>query len=165
MTDTTAIQVVPIPEGFLQRDLGAGFTAINGPLYQKDVEGGIQLGLAVEMRHCNPMKFCHGGMVATFTDMLLILTAQTHPNGRGHFMATISLQIDYLAAAKLGSWMQGQAQVLKGTRNMIFTSGLIMADGEPVARVSAVFRIGPEFALAGLPKSVENTGATTAAKA
>lgn len=161
MTDNAATPPIQVPEGFKQRDLGSGFTAVNGPLYQKDIEGGIQLGLAVEMRHCNPMKFCHGGMVATFTDMLLILTAQTHPNGRGHFMATISLQIDYLAAAKMGSWMQGEAQVLKGTRNMIFTSGLVTADGEPVARVSAVFRIGPESALAGVPKSVD----TPAAKA
>ena len=161
MTDTAVIPPIQIPEGFKQRDLGAGFTAINGPLYLKDVDGSIQLGLLVEMRHCNPMKFCHGGMVATFTDMLLILTAQTHPNGRGHFMATISLQIDYLAAAKMGSWMQGEAQVLKGTRNMIFTSGLVTADGEPIARVSAVFRIGPEFAQAGVPKSAQAPVAKT----
>ena len=51
--------------------------------------------------------------------------------------------------------MQGEALVLKGTKNMIFTSGMITADGEPLARVSAVFRIGPEMALAGVPKSVD----------
>lgn len=139
MGDATPIQIANIPKGFNQRDLGIGFTAINGPLYQKELNGGIRLGLVVDMRHCNPMKFCHGGMVATFTHMLLILTAQTHPKGCGRFMATISLQIDYLSAAKMRSWMQGEALVLKGTKNLIFTSGLITADGEPMARVSAVF--------------------------
>ena len=55
----------------------------------------------------------------------------------------------------MGSRMQGEALVLKGTKNIIFTSGMITADGEPLARVSAVFRIGPEMALAGVPKSVD----------
>lgn len=141
----------PIPDGFKLRHLGDGFMDQNGPLYYRRQPGsernrGISLGFRVEMRHCNPMQVCHGGMLATFTDMLFAVTGHaTSEAGRGRFLPTISLQIDYLAGAPLGSWVQGEAQVLRATRNMLFMQGLLHADAELVARVSGVFKRGPEF--------------------
>lgn len=140
-----------IPEGFKLRYLGNGFMDVNGPLYYLRHAGtdklrGISLGFRVEMRHCNPMKACHGGMLATFTDMLFAVTAHaTSEAGRNRFLPTISLQLDYLAGAPLGSWVQGDAQVLRATRNMVFLQGLLTADGEPVARASGIFKIGKPF--------------------
>lgn len=145
MTDTAANPPANIPEGFKIRHLGDGFMDLAGPLYYKKKEGGIILGFRVEMRHCNPMRVCHGGMLATFTDMLLAVAGHSHPNAKNRFLPTISLQLDYLAAAKLGTWVQGEARVLKATRNMVFMDGMLQADGEPVARVSGIFKIGNEF--------------------
>ena len=61
------------------------------------------------------------------------------------FLPTISLQIDYLGSAKLGAWVQGEAQILRVTRNMLFGQGLITADGEPSVRFSGIFKLGPHF--------------------
>ena len=152
MTDTAATPPANIPEGFKIRHLGDGFMDLAGPLYYKKKEGGIILGFRVEMRHCNPMRVCHGGMLATFTDMLLAVAGHSHPNAKNRFLPTISLQLDYLAAAKLGTWVQGEARVLKATRNMVFMDGLLQADGEPVARVSGIFKIGPEFSQIDMAK-------------
>ena len=141
-----------IPEGFKLRHLGDGFMNVNGPLYYRRHEGternrGVSLGFRVEMRHCNPMKACHGGMLATFTDMLFAVTGHaTSEAGRNRFLPTISLQLDYLAGAKLGSWLQGEAEVLRATRNMMFMQGLLTADGVPVVRASGIFKIGAPFA-------------------
>jgi acyl-coenzyme A thioesterase PaaI-like protein len=107
-----------IPEGFKLRHYGDGFIAANGPLYLKKLERGIALGFRVERRHCNPMGMCHGGMIATFCDMLLPISAHYLSQDLGRrFLPTISLQID----------------------------------GEAVARVSGVFKIGPRFEDAAMP--------------
>ena len=41
--------------------------------------------------------------------------------------------------------MQGEAEVLRVTRSLVFAQGLVTADGEPVARASAIMKIGPAF--------------------
>ena len=141
-----------IPEGFKLRHLGDGFMDVNGPLYYRRHAGtdklrGVSLGFRVEMRHCNPMQACHGGMLATFTDMLFAVVAHaTSEAGRNRFLPTISLQLDYLAGAKLGSWVQGEGTVLRATRNMMFMQGLLTADDLPIVRASGIFKIGDPFA-------------------
>jgi uncharacterized protein (TIGR00369 family) len=135
-----------IPEGFKQRRFGDGFIGVNGPLYLKKLDAGVQLGFRVEARHCNPMGICHGGMIATFCDMLLPISAHYLSSDIGQrFLPTISLQVDYLAPSPRGAWVQGEAQLLRSTRSLVFMQGLVSADGEAVARVSGVFKIGPRF--------------------
>ena len=64
-------------------------------------------------------------------------------SGERRFLPTISLQIDYLATVPLGAWVQGEGQVLRTTRSLVFAQGLVQADGKLVARVSGIFKIGP----------------------
>ena len=135
-----------VPQGFHERRFGEGFIGVNGPLYVRRTEIGMQLGFRVETRHCNPMGICHGGMMATFCDMLLPISAHVlSKEVANRFLPTINLQIDYLAASPLGSWVQGEAQLLRATRSLVFMQGLVHADGVSVARVSGIFKIGPPF--------------------
>ena len=135
-----------IPEGFKPRSFGGGFIGVNGPLYMKKLDPGMQLGFRVEPRHCNPMGICHGGMMATFCDMLLPISAHYLSQDLARrFLPTINLQVDFLAASTLGAWVQGEAQLLRATRSMVFMQGLVTADGENVARVSGIFKIGAPF--------------------
>ena len=135
-----------VPEGFRAREFGGGFIGVNGPLYARRTDAGFQLGFRVEERHCNPMGICHGGMMATFCDMLLPVSAHVMSKDIGQrFLPTINLQIDYLAPSPLGAWVQGEAQLLRATKSLVFMQGLVQADGVSVARVSGIFRIGPPF--------------------
>ena len=103
---------IQVPEGFRAREFGGGFIAVNGPLYARRNEAGFQLGFRVEERHCNPMGICHGGMMATFCDMLLPISAHVMSKELAErFLPTINLQIDYLAASPLGAWVQGASGV------------------------------------------------------
>jgi uncharacterized protein (TIGR00369 family) len=143
---THVTQAPAVPEGFMARRFGDGFIVVNGPLYSRPIDGGLQLGFRVEKRHCNPMGICHGGMMATFCDMLLPISAHAlSTEVAGRFLPTVSLQVDFLAASPLGAWVQGEAQLLRATRSLVFMQGLVQADGVNVARVSGVFRIGPPF--------------------
>jgi uncharacterized protein (TIGR00369 family) len=135
-----------IPEGFEPRRFGDGFIAVNGPLYVKKLNPGILLGFRVEARHCNPMGICHGGMISTFCDMLLPISAHyLSVDLARRFLPTINLQVDFLAPSPKGAWVQGEAQLLRATRSMVFMQGLVSADGQSVARVSGIFKIGPRF--------------------
>lgn len=135
-----------VPEGFRPAPLGGDFIAANGPLYLKRGEGRAWLGFRVEARHTNPAGILHGGMMASFCDMLLpICGHHQSPALAGHFLPTINLQIDYLAPSPLGAWVQGEAQVLRTTATLAFIQGLVSADGTPVARTSGIFKIGPVF--------------------
>lgn len=142
---------VGVPAGFEPVRPGGEFISVNGPLYRRLHDGCLQLGFRVESRHSNPVGICHGGMMASFCDMLLPLAAHLHPEVGPRFLPTISLQIDYLAPAPLGAWVQGEAQVLRCTRAIVFVQGLVHADGQPAARASGIFKLGPPLALHASP--------------
>ena len=133
-----------IPPGFAPLQSGGPFIQHNGPLYLRHEGSVVQFGFRVERRHVNPMNNLHGGMMASFCDMLLPLSV--HPKRdlvADRLLPTNSLQIDYLAPALLGAWVQGEAEPLRVTRSLVFAQGLVTADGVPCARVSGVFKIGP----------------------
>ena len=67
-----------VPQGFEARHFGDGFFGVNGPLYTRTTDAGLQMGFRVEARHTNPMNICHGGMMASFCDMLLPFSAPRH---------------------------------------------------------------------------------------
>ena len=77
----------------------------NGPLYVLHQGNVVKFGFRVEPRHTNPMGNLHGGMMATFCDMLVPLSVHRKSDQvSNRFLPTISLQIDYLA---LPRWVPG----------------------------------------------------------
>ncbi len=134
------------PEGFVPALLGGTFATHNGPLFARWHESRLQLGFRVGPTHVNPGKACHGGMLCTFADILISTAAQYQTDIPRQFLPTISLQMDFIAVAPLGSWVQGQAEVLRVTRNLIFSQGLVHADGVLALRTSGVFKRGPLLA-------------------
>jgi uncharacterized protein (TIGR00369 family) len=106
-------------------------------------QGHLQLGFRVLPQHTNPGNACHGGMLSTFADILISNAAHYQTDIPRAFLPTISLQTDFMAPAPLGCWVQGQADVLKVTTGMVFSQGLITANGVLAVRCSGVFRRGP----------------------
>lgn len=141
-----------IPEGFHPAPIGGTFATQNGPLYARWHDNRLLLGFRVAQQHANPSQHCHGGMLATFADVLISTAAQYQADIPRHFLPTISLQLDFMAGAPVGSWVEGRADILKVTRNLIFSQGLVSADGMPVVRASGVFKRGPL-----LPESSSDT--------
>jgi uncharacterized protein (TIGR00369 family) len=136
-----------LPAGFAPLPFAEGFIGHNGPLYLHRGKDGPVFGFRVRPSHCNPMGVCHGGWIATMMDMILPLTPRvTEPDLAERFMLTVNLSVDYLGGARLGTWVEGRAQILRRTGRMVFLQGLLEADGEPVARGSGVFRLGPDGA-------------------
>lgn len=143
---SSATSDLRLPPGFRPMPRMGEFIGVNGPLCLRHEGELVRLGFRVDRRHTNPLGICHGGMMATFCDMLLPMTIHRKSKEVGlRFLPTISLQVDYLAPAELDAWVEGEADVLRTTRTLVFAQGLVTADGKPCARVSGIFKIGPPF--------------------
>ena len=129
------------PPGFHHLPIPMGFVAVNGPLFVNVSGDKLKLGMRVEMRHCNPMQICHGGMLATFIDMLMPFAVGWEGPQEGRFMPTVQLSQDYLAPAPLGCWLEGEAQVLRRTNSLVYAQCLVTADGETCLRASGIFKL------------------------
>ncbi len=158
---TQAHPPVDAPAGWTQVDAGGTFATHSGPLFARWHEGALEFGFRVLPHHANPGGGCHGGMLCTFADIQISTAAQYQTDIPRQFLPTISLQMDFVGRALLGSGVHGRAQILKVTKNLVFSQGLIYADGELAVRTSGVFRRGPllpdtgsdhALALPGMPR-------------
>jgi uncharacterized protein (TIGR00369 family) len=141
-------QPADVPAGFAPMPMGGPFVAANGPMYVYDQGGAIKLGMRIDQRQCNSIGIVHGGWMATFADMMMPVVFMRHPEVavRNRALPTVSLQIDFIGATPMGAWLEGDAQVLKVTRSLVFAQGVARADGKIVLRASGVYKFGPEFA-------------------
>ena len=132
-----------------------GFINLTGPLYLSHEGDTVLMGFLAEKRHVNLQGVCHGGMMATFCDMLLPMSVKhLHSEMRNRFVTTVSLQIDYIAAAPLGAWVQGEIEILRMTHSMVFARALVTADGVLVARVSGISKLGKEIPVELRPQTL-----------
>jgi len=108
------------------------------------------IGLRVEQKHCNPRQTCHGGMLMTFCDYVLPTIARLTDPDHDHFTPTISMNINFLAPAPLGAWIEGRARILRRSANLLFIDGTISAGDRPVVQASGIFKRGnPDARRAG----------------
>ena len=133
-----------IPAGYelLQRTAGNTFSGLAGPFYAKRHGRDISLGLRIEERHLNSRGTCHGGLLATLADIALgyACVAAAEESGGKNFV-TIDLSVEYLASTRAGDWLYSDVKVLNVDTRKAAAAGHLMVDGQPVARVSATFRM------------------------
>lgn len=130
--------MIKTPPGF--RLLGDIDEVMRGfaPVYLRAEDSGlVALGFHVGPQHCNPSGNCHGGTWATMADVVMGLNV-SRATGLGG--PTVSMNLDFLGAARDGQWVEGKARLLRTTPKLGFAECLFTADGEPALRASAVFR-------------------------
>ena len=102
--------------------------------------------LAVEVRepHTNSRRGPHGGLIAALADNAMglscgvLLTKLKIPSNG---LITVSLGLDYLAAAKLGHWLVFDTDFIKPGKSLCYAEATVLADGKPVARARATFKV------------------------
>ena len=127
-----------VPEGFRAIEHSAPFGAHVGPFYEKDVEGAVVRAFRVTERHTNAAGVVHGGMLTTFADIVL---AQAGLREVGGPIVTVRMVSDFVAAGKLGAWIEGTARVQRRTRTLVFVGGELASAGRVLMTASGVFKI------------------------
>lgn len=154
MAIPAAPSVLPDDRPWLPTDNGGPFTDHSATFYYaweangegNEAEGDRtvppRFGFRVEPVHCNLRPTCHGGMLATFVDVVMakaiILTGPPRTS-----VPTVNLSIDYLAPAPLGAWVEAIVRIDRLTSTLAFTHVTLHVGETMILRASAVYRIYP----------------------
>lgn len=81
----------------------------------------------------------HGGILATFMDHTIGRTAY---NAAGKVpVATIQLDLNYLAPVRPGAFVEARGEVVRMTRSVIFLRGTLASEGRAVLAASGIWKI------------------------
>jgi uncharacterized protein (TIGR00369 family) len=128
------------PQGFLPHDRKSPLTDPWEPLFSRKVEGAVILGLRAGRAHANSRGFVHGGLISALADNAMGLSCARRLNHAGG-LVTVNLNVDFLASAFEGQWLEFDTVFVKPGRTLCFAQAFVAADGQPCARASAVFRV------------------------
>ncbi|MDP6346182.1 MAG: PaaI family thioesterase [Alphaproteobacteria bacterium] len=126
-----------VPAGFEPVKESETFEGFVGPLYERRNGADYACGFRAAPHHVNGRGVVHAGMLSTFTDHTLgnlVEQAAERP------CATISLNMDYLAGAHTGDWIECSGRVTRQTRSLVFIKGQLSVDGELVMTASGVWK-------------------------
>ena len=126
------------PEGFTRSLRRGPFSEHNGPIFHREVGETPVQGFRVLKRHCNGLGIVHGGMLASFVDGLLGHAVSSTAKRPG---VTIHLSLDYLAMARAGEWIEGEARVTRLTRDVAFAEARAHVGERDLVRASGVFKL------------------------
>jgi len=134
-----------VPEGFQRHTRKSGFTDPWEPIYHRSHDNGISLGLRAGDPHANSRGFVHGGLLSALCDNAMGLSCLPHlqdsalPALKG--LVTVNLSLDFLGSARVGQWLEFRADVTRAGRSLSFASATVLADGQPCARATGVFKV------------------------
>ncbi len=120
-----------------------GYSSAVGPYYSRMDGDRPLIGMFVTDFHVSPRGACHGAVIASLADHQS-LSAGVMAGRMERFAATVSMSLDFIGPALLGDWLELRTDLLKATRQFLFTQAIIRnGAGAPVARSSAVFKFDP----------------------
>jgi acyl-coenzyme A thioesterase PaaI-like protein len=117
-----------------------GFIDYVGPVFNRPFAGGVgRFRFLAEKRHRNRAGYVQGGMLMTFADRALGMTARQHDLSRNH--ATVQLNMHFVAPVAIGRAVEIVCTIVKSTRTLVFVQGNLFVDDEVVATAHGIFKI------------------------
>ena len=129
-----------IPEGFERARFSSPFLDMAGPYYERQDADCIVVATRIHKGQINHIKVAHGGVLGTLADVAL--SYQVHRAEKPPLpVATMNLNTNYLAAAKLGDWVEAYCQIDRMSKRTAYCSGRIVCGDDVLMTMSAVFAI------------------------
>ncbi len=127
-------------EGFEQISLKAGFMKHNGGLLFKTIsENEYEFKATIKENHLNAAGIVHGGFIAAFVDAGAGTAA--HRTTNQDPCVTVTLELKFISAVKLGQELIGKTKIQKKTKSMVFLTCELTASDKIVATASGVWKI------------------------
>jgi uncharacterized protein (TIGR00369 family) len=125
---------------FEQISLKPGFMKHNGGLLFKTIsENEYQFKTTIKENHLNSAGITHGGFIAAVVDAGAGTAA--HRVADNNPCVTISLELKFISAVKLGQELIGKTLIQKKTKTMVFLTCELTAEDKIVATASGVWKI------------------------
>jgi acyl-coenzyme A thioesterase PaaI-like protein len=132
------------PEPFVPHPRKSPLTSPWEPIFADIREDRWVLALEVREPHTNSRGGPHGGLIAALADNAMglscgvMLTRLKIPSSG---LITVSLGLDYIAAAQLGQWLVFDTDFIKPGKSLCYAEATVLADDKPVARARATFKV------------------------
>ena len=125
---------------FEQISINPGFMKHNGGLLFKTIkENEYQFKTIINENHLNAAGITHGGFISAFVDAGAGTAA--HRSANNNPCVTISLELKFISAVRLGQEIFGNTKIQKKTKSMIFLTCELTAGNKIVATASGVWKI------------------------
>ena len=125
---------------FEQISLKPGFMKHNGGLLFKTIsENEYQFKTTIGENHLNAAGITHGGFIAAVVDAGAGTAA--HRAASNSPCVTISLELKFISAVKLGEELTGTTKIQKKTKSMVFLTCELRTSNKIVATASGVWKI------------------------
>ena len=125
---------------FEQISINPGFMKHNGGLLFKAIkENEYQFKTIINENHLNAAGITHGGFISAFVDAGAGTAA--HRTANNNPCVSISLELKFISAVRLGQELFGNTKIQKKTKSMIFLTCELTAGNKIVATASGVWKI------------------------
>ena len=127
-------------DNFEQISLKPGFMKHNGGILFKTIsEKEYKFKTTIKENHLNAAGITHGGFIAALVDAGAGTAA--HRSAENKPCVTISLELKFISAIKLGQELIGKTVIQKKTKSMVFLTCELTAENKIVATASGVWKI------------------------
>ncbi|MGD9507295.1 MAG: PaaI family thioesterase [Geminicoccaceae bacterium] len=116
-----------------------GFIALIGGLWSRDRGGHKEYGFLARSDHRNRNGAVHGGMLMTFADRALGMTARSASGASRS--STVSLTVQFMKPMQIGEFAAMRPGIQRLTRSMAFMAGEVLCHGETIASAQGVWRL------------------------
>ena len=127
-------------KNFEQISLKPGFMKHNGGLLFKTIsEKEYEFKTTISENHLNAAGIVHGGFIAALVDAGA--GAAAHRSTDNNPCVTISLELKFISAVKIGQELFGRTKIQKKTKSLVFLTCELTAENKIVATASGVWKI------------------------
>jgi len=115
-----------------------GFIGLVGPFWTRTEGDTPRFAFMAENKHHNRRGVLQGGMLMTFADRSLGMTAWYANEQKPQ--ATVHLDVHFIDAVQIGEFVEARCRVVRRTRSLIFMSGEFMVGDRTVATANGVWK-------------------------
>tara|TARA_B100000989_G_scaffold296511_1_gene279887 strand:+ start:896 stop:1300 length:405 start_codon:yes stop_codon:yes gene_type:complete len=127
-------------DSFEQISLKHGFMKHNGGIMFRNIsENEYEFKSIVNENHLNAAGITHGGYLAALIDAGAGTAA--HRSAQNAPCVTISLDLKYIAASKIGDEIIGHVNILKKTKTLVFLFCELKCNSKIITSASGVWKI------------------------
>jgi uncharacterized protein (TIGR00369 family) len=98
----------------------------------------LKRGFIATRQQMNATGIAHGGMLMTFADSVM---ARNVWCVTGRYSVTLQMNVNFLAPAREGQWIEGISQVTRATETTAFLALSVAAGGHPCLSATGIFRL------------------------
>lgn len=115
-----------------------GFIGLVGPIWRKQVDGRPRFGFQAEEKHVNLIGVVQGGMMMTFADRALGMSAWDAAGGP---VVTVTFDYAFLDAGRIGSFIELEGEVVRKTASLVFLRGTLSSGDRVIGTCQGTWKI------------------------